>query len=235
MLCLHLFYVCLYFQWETIDLTSSPVKRSQSSEVLPDSASASDMYSSITDSDSDEDGKTKSEDDCYFHNPKWPVWSRRSDGVLCEELIALILNDASKHPDKICKSRPVGVRHNALFVIDLNSVPLKNLTVDDNGSWDISTPRRMYKVEEIDNKGNISVKRANSAGPDVYTLYRQYGTHKATKKQKGVEFKRVVATVKDFKGSVLPVAILHYFFKSGQEEDLVLAPHGNSSSSSNFI
>ena len=41
-----------------------------------------------------------------------------------------------------------GVRHNALFVTDLNSVPLKDLTADDNGSWDISTLRRMYKVEE---------------------------------------------------------------------------------------
>ena len=40
------------------------------------------------------------------------------------------------------------------------------------------------QVEESDNKGNISVTRVNSAGPDVYTLYRQYGTHQATKKQK---------------------------------------------------
>ena len=83
------------------------------------------------------------------------------------------MNDASKHPDKIsAKSRPAGVRHNALFVIDLNSVPVKNFTAGDNSSWGISAPRRMYKVEESDDKGNISVKRANSAGPDVYTLYR---------------------------------------------------------------
>ena len=77
-----------------------------------------------------------------------------------------------------------GVRHNALFVTDLNSVPLKDLTADDNGSWDISTLRRMYKVVESGNKGNISVRRGNSAGPDVYARYRQYGSHKATKKQK---------------------------------------------------
>ena len=76
------------------DITSSPVKRSQSSEFLPESAS--DMYSSITDSDSHEDRKTKSEDDCYFYNPKWPVWSRRSDVVPCEEPIALILKDSSE-------------------------------------------------------------------------------------------------------------------------------------------
>ena len=69
----------------------------------------------MPDSDSD-DGKTKSESDCDFHYPKWRVWSHRSDGVPCEQLIALNLNDASKHPDKICKSRPVGVRHNANHV-----------------------------------------------------------------------------------------------------------------------
>ena len=46
--CCDLVYVCLIFQWETIDLTSSPVETSQSSEVLLDSAS--DTYSSITDS-----------------------------------------------------------------------------------------------------------------------------------------------------------------------------------------
>ena len=64
-----------------------------------------------------------------------------------------------------------GVRHNALFVTDLNSVPLKDLTADDNGSWAFSTLRRMYKVAESGNKENISVRRANSAGPDKYTQY----------------------------------------------------------------
>ena len=37
----------------------------------------------------------------------------------------------------------------------------------------------------------------------------------------------MIATVKDPKGTILPVAILHYFFKSGEEEDIVLAPYGN--------
>ena len=37
----------------------------------------------------------------------------------------------------------------------------------------------------------------------------------------------MIATLKDPKGTILPVAILHYFFKNGEEEDIVLAPHGN--------
>ena len=172
--------------------------------------------------------KTESEGDFYFHNPKWPVWSRSSEGIPCEQLITLILSDAFTHPEKIYKSRPVGVRHNAVFVIDLNCVSLKNLTADDNGSWDICSPRRMYQIEKSDSNRNIlSIKRANTTGSGVYTLFRQYGTHKATKKEKGVDFKRVIATVKDPKGTILPAAILHYFFKSGEEEDIVLAPHGN--------
>ena len=82
----------------------------------------------------------------------------------------------------------------------------------------ISLPQelRIYKVEGSDNKGNISVKKANSAGPDEYTLYRQYGTHKATKKQK-------VWNSNGFQGLCPPC----YDFALFLEEDIVLAPHGN--------
>ena len=74
----------------------------------------------------------------------------------------------------------------------------------------------MYKVEGSDNKLNISVKKANSAGPDVYTLYRLYGTHKATKKQK-------VWSSNGFQGLCPPC----YDFALFLEEDIVLAPYGN--------
>ena len=50
----------------------------------------------------------------------------------------------------------------------------------------------------------------------------------ATKREKDVEFKRVVATIKNMStGHVLPIAVLHYFFKDCPEQDIVLAPHGN--------
>ena len=141
------------------------------------------MYSNITDSDLDEEVKTESEGDLYFHNPKWPVWSRTSEGIPCEQLITLILSDAFKHPDKICKSGPVGVSHNALFVIELNCVSLKNLTADDNGSWDICTPRRMYQIEKSDSNRNIlSIKRTNTTGSGAYTLFRHSQSHQKAKR-----------------------------------------------------
>lgn len=56
---------CFTFQCKMIDLTSSPVKTApQSLEVVKQSAS--DKYSNITDSDSDEEVKTKSKGDFYF-------------------------------------------------------------------------------------------------------------------------------------------------------------------------
>ena len=57
MLCLYLVYVCLNFQWETIDLTSS--------RILLDSAT--DSYSSISDSIVDLEDKNKSEGDLNIH------------------------------------------------------------------------------------------------------------------------------------------------------------------------
>ncbi len=54
----------------------------------------------------------------------------------------------------------------------------------------------------------------------------QYGTHKATKREKDVEFKRVVATLKNTSTGDI-IAILHYFFKDCPKQDIVLALHGN--------
>lgn len=215
---------------EVIDLTTSPMKSSTKTWHSVDSMADSDdeMFSRLPDSESEEEEYKKDVDDFYFNNPKWPVWSRNSEGLPCEELIKLILQDSAKQPTSICKSRPVAVRHNAVFVVDLDSVPLKNLTADDNGSWSISTPRRMYQVKHS-NTGNIlSIKKTDTVSSDTYTLFRQYATHKATKREKDVEFKRVVATIKNMStGHVLPIAVLHYFFKDCPEQDIVLAPHGN--------
>ena len=214
---------------EVIDLTASPVKLECKTlcSVSCKMESDDDIFSRLSDSESDQ-GSDKNVDDFYFNNPKWPVWSRNSEGLPSEELIKLILHGSAKHPAIICKSRPVAVRHNAPFIVDLNSVPLKNLTADDNGAWSISSPRRMYQVKWSDTGSILSITKTDTAGSDTYTLFRQYGTHKATKREKDVEFKRVIATLKNMStGEILPFAILHYFFKDCPEQDIVLAPHGN--------
>lgn len=165
-------------------------------------------------------------EDCYLNNPKLPVWSRETEGLSANRLIEMILT--SQGSSKICQHRPTSVRHNVVFVIDLEKVDTKDITADDNGSWDISSPRRKYLVDKDNETGNIkSIKRASEDGRNVYTLYRQYGSHKATKKENGIEYKRILASLKDFDGNMAPIAVLQYFFKRGKEHDLVLAPHGN--------
>ena len=169
---------------EVIDLTASPVKLECKTlcSVSCKMESDDDIFSRLSDSESDQ-GSDKNVNDFYFNNPKWPVWSRNSEGLPSEELIKLILHGSAKHPAIICKSRPVAVRHNAPFIVDLNSVPLKNLTADDNGAWSISSPRRMYQVKWSDTGSILSITKTDTAGSDTYTLFRQYGTHKATKRE----------------------------------------------------
>ena len=74
----------------------------------------------------------------------------------------------------------------------------------------------------------LSITKTGTAGSDTYVLFRQYGTHRATKREKDVEFKRGIATLKNMStGEILPFVILHYFFKDCPEQNIVLAPHGN--------
>lgn len=115
---------CATLSEDVIDLTTSPVKShfSKSLSSVSLAKGASEMYSNLPDSDSDNGVESQSKGDFYFHNLKWPVWSCRSEGLPSKQLTILIMQDASKQPDMICTSRPVGVHHNALFVIDLNSV-----------------------------------------------------------------------------------------------------------------
>ena len=223
---------------ERVDLTDtdSPVKLKlkPSYTTVRELAKCDEIYSDLPlDSDDDDNVSkgTQLQVDYYHNNRKWPVWSRSTKGIPSEELIKLVMTGALENPLKVCTHRPIGVRHNALFVLDLKKIKLEDVTADDNGSWSISTPRRFYEVERSEIGKVISVNRTRaeaSSHRGVYTLVRQYGTHKATKDKTGVEFKRMVATVRDSKGNILRFAVLQYFFKGGKEEDIILAAHGNS-------
>lgn len=61
----------------------------------------------------------------------------------------------------------------ASFVVDLNSVRLKDLYADDNGSWVTSSPRRKYAIE-MDGDVVVSPTLASDPCDDeiVVTLYR---------------------------------------------------------------
>jgi hypothetical protein len=64
----------------------------------------------------------------------------------------------------------------------------------------------------------LDIKKVLKTGDNVYSLFRQHGTHKYAKREEGVEFKRVFATLKDSSGNMLPLAILQYFFKGDKDK-----------------
>jgi hypothetical protein len=57
---------------------------------------------------------------------------------------------------------------------------------------------------------------------NVYTLYRNYFQHSHTP-----TFRKVIATVFDWKGNQLPLAVVQYFFEGGIEVPVKLVKHGN--------
>ena len=81
-----------------------------------------------------------------------------------------------------------------------------------NCSWTTSSPRRSYSiVKEGDEIVSVRVF-PQSSDESVVTICRQYGVHKGTP-----QFWRIISTVRDSKGELIPKAILHYFFAGGKK------------------
>ena len=72
----------------------------------------------------------------------------------------------------------------------------------------------MYKVVEDRKTGELIAKRTIVVGEQgTFTLIRHYSVHKASHK-KGIEFRRILGTLKDHNGITIPVVLLQYFFKT---------------------
>lgn len=130
-------------------------------------------------------------------------------------------------PSKVCVKKPCAVQTFSSFIVDLNQVNLKDLAADDNGVWITASPRRMYEVER--KRGKIlSVRHITLLAPgvdkkNVVTVCRQYGTHQGTP-----EFKRIIATILDCNGVIIPRAVVQYFFLGGKKVPVHIPSHGNS-------
>lgn len=58
----------------------------------------------------------------------------------------------------------------------------------------------------------------------VVMIYGQYGTHKGTP-----EFRRIIASVRDSSGKLLPKAIFQYYSVCGEKIPVEISRHGNAS------
>ena len=132
----------------------------------------------------------------------------------------------------ICQRVPRAVRKHAAYVVDTVALGCSDILSygDNNGSWGGHTKScRKYKIEVWEQLGITSMRRYHhsndkgSPNPEgVYTLYRNYFQHAHTP-----EFRKVIATVNDWDGNMLPLAVVQYCFEGGIEVPIKLAKHGN--------
>lgn len=117
---------------------------------------------------------------------------------------------------KICKRVPRGIRNHATFVVDTTSLEADIVNYgDDNGSWTGHTkPRRKYRVEIDDDTGMLieefQTSETHELEDNIVTLCRNYFRHAHTP-----QFRKVIATVQDCIGNVLPLAVVQYYFEGG--------------------
>lgn len=158
------------------------------------------------------DEETREEDNISFYDEaeRLPVYKKLSVGLSSLELVKLIVDQDFDH-SKICKVKPVAVQHNVTFLIDLKHVQLKDLGADDNGAWEISCPKQKFHIFRED--GRItSIRQTKDRGEGIITLRRQYGHHKATKKEKNVIFTRIISSALNEKGVAFPFAVVQVCF-----------------------
>ncbi|XP_064629250.1 uncharacterized protein LOC135488544 [Lineus longissimus] len=155
-----------------------------------------------------------------------PIVSEVKTGLTAKELFCLLLHDPLD--GIVSVKKPIGVRKNAVFLIDLQSVKYKSLFADDNGAWLTSMPRRKFWVDVSDGEvvGVSSSAAADVRGKRQYTLLRQYGIHKGTKEKLGRRFSRIITTLLDDNNNAGRYAVVQYFHE-GDSSEVYLPCHGN--------
>ncbi|XP_067024049.1 uncharacterized protein [Acropora muricata] len=156
-----------------------------------------------------------------------PILERAIKGFTVERLFNIIVGgDVPKK--KMCKRVPRGVRKHATFFVDTSSLEADIVNYgDDNGSWTGHTkPRRTYQVEIDDDTGMSLTEECQSETQEleenIFTLCRNYFPHAHTP-----QFRKMIATVQDCRGNVLPLAVVQYYPEEGVEVPVKLAKHGN--------
>jgi len=218
---------------EKKDLISMPDESDV--EILPTSVSANPITISSESSDDSElpnfDFNMSNDSSQTFtksrnvelHNNKIPIYSRPNKNLAAMEIFKLCLGELSD--EYICKSKPVSVRYNSVFIVDLQVVDMKSLYADDNGVWKVSTPRSYFQLQLQDGK----VENVVPANKFSYSHFikRQYGTHQATLIQKAITFQRIISSVVSKDGKRSRYCVVQYIHRDGSEDDVIVEPHGN--------
>lgn len=156
-------------------------------------------------------------------NKETPIYSTPTEALTAVEIFKLTFGE--KEEKYACTEKPVGVRYNSVFIINLDKIDLRSLYADDNGVWSVATPRKYFRVEIED--GKVTDVRSGHTENYTHLLKRQYGKHQATFTERGITFQRIISTVCSKSGSKCRFAVDQYIHRDRKEGDVVLHPHGN--------
>lgn len=122
------------------------------------------------------------DDDFYHGNSNLPVYSRCTTRLDTQDLVTILLDPDLKQ-EKICKTQPVVVEHNAVFVVDLSALEcVKDLNCDDMGSWQSNGVYRAWI--NVDSNGFVSShgkSKPIKSSASVYLITKKYYVHKTSK------------------------------------------------------
>ena len=126
-------------------------------------------------SDTDECAESNTKPDFYDGDTELPVFSRRDHGCPVDTLIKTLLPQ-SLDEKRVCNVQPLGVQANASFLINLDSVPFKDIKADDLGVWKATgTKRTHFRFTQCN-----SIRYASgmpSKANDYFLLTRRYYVH----------------------------------------------------------
>jgi hypothetical protein len=156
-------------------------------------------------------------------NQKVAIFSAPKGTLSTKEIFKLCFGEVDER--HICAEKPISVRKNAVFVINLNDIDIRSLYADDNGVWNVVTPRKYFRVEI--KYGKIAEVLPGHKDNYTHLLKRQYGKHQATYSERGVTFQRIISTVFSKSGHRCRNAVLQYIHRDGSEDDVVMLSHSN--------
>ncbi|KXJ18326.1 High affinity nerve growth factor receptor, partial [Exaiptasia diaphana] len=167
---------------------------------------------------------------------KLPVLRYINHGLSLKEIIKICVK-GNVPKEKICTAVPTMVQKSAVYVVDLSSVQILDLAVDDCGAYgNHSSPSVVVEVD-VDDDGNLGSAVRNVYKNEVqqslrqakvrqFTVKRQYSWHKLSK-----DYKRVIIKVEE-NNTILPLAIIQYIIKTRDPSKLFEKAHGGSTRNS---
>ena len=119
------------------------------------------------------------EKDFYHGDCNLPVYSRQQSRFDTQEIITILL-DPDLKDEQVCKSQPVSIEHNAIFVVNLSELrDPKDIYVDDMGSWRYNGVYKSWVSVEVDGFMVSHGKKKPSTTKDGTCII--YITKKSTK------------------------------------------------------